>query len=118
MGKKITAKSVREETRKKMAAKYSADLEHWKNYANEGWSKYYKMRNRLDDVEEENAKLKEKLEAQKEWIERLMEFVNMPDDQRATAVNEYIKNHQLSEDFKSLFGPYFEALNRLNILSR
>ena len=55
--------------------------------------------------------------AQKEWIERLMEFVNMPDEQRSKAVKEYVENKRMSEEFRELFSPYFETLNRLNILS-
>ena len=71
---------------------------------------------RLADMNDENAKLKEQIEAQKEWIERLMEFVNMPDEQRGAAVEEYVEHRQMSEQFRELFSPYFDALNRLNIL--
>ena len=67
--------------------------------------------------ENENALLKEKVAAQQEWIERLMEFVNMPDEKRGAAVKEYVENRKMSEQFRELFSPYFDALNRLNILS-
>lgn len=108
---------IREEVRKQMAAKYKQDVESWKQTAHERWQKVAALQDELAEVKEENARLKEKLEAQKEWIERLMEFVNMPDEQRSEAVKDYIEKRQMSDQFRDLFSPYFEALNRLNILS-
>lgn len=117
MAKAKKPNEIREEMRKQMAAKYKADVEHWKKLAADRWNNYMDATRRLADMNDENIKLKEQVEAQKEWIERLMEFVNMPDEQRKNAVNEYITNSRMSEEFRTLFGPYFEALNRLNILS-
>ena len=108
---------IREEVRKQMAAKYKQDVEDWRKTAQEYRSKWAKASNELSDLRDENAELKEKLAAQKEWIERLMEFVNMPDDKRSAAVKEYVQNRRITQEFRELFGPYFETLNRLNILS-
>lgn len=108
---------IREEVRKQMAAKYKANVEHWQNEAREWRQKWAMEKNRLSDLSDENAQLKEKVAAQQEWIERLMDFVNMPDDKRGEAVKKYVENRQMSEQFRALFGPYFDALNRLNILS-
>lgn len=108
---------IREEVRKQMAAKYRDEIERLKKLANDRWENYIDATNRLSDLYDENAELKEKLAAQKEWIDRLMEFIDMPDEQRGKAVKEYIVNRQISEDFRALFSPYFDALNRLNILS-
>jgi len=108
---------IREEVRKQMAAKYKQEVEDWRKTANEYRSKWAKVCNEMRDLRDENAELKEKLEAQKEWIERLMEFVNMPDDKRSAAVKEYVVNRRITQEFRDLFGPYFDTLNRLNILS-
>lgn len=97
---------IREEVRKQVAAKYKEEIERLKNATK-----------RLSDLNDENALLKEKVAAQQEWIERLMEFVNMPDEKRGEAVKEYVENRKMSEQFRELFKPYFDALNRLNILS-
>lgn len=107
---------IREEVRKQMAAKYKAEVEQWKKLAKDRWDNYIDATRRLSDMNDENAKLKEQVEAQKEWIERLMEFVNMPDDQRGEAVKKYITDRKMSEDFEALFGPYFKTLNRLFLL--
>lgn len=117
MAKAKKPNEIREEMRKQMAAKYKADVEHWKSMYQTTMQNLGRKCNECCRLREENDKLKEQVEAQKEWIERLMEFVNMPDEQRKNAVNEYITNSQMSEEFRTLFGPYFEALNRLNILS-
>ena len=100
---------IREEVRKQMAAKYKGDVEKWK-------SMYQTTMQDLGRKCNECCRLKEQVEAQKEWIERLMEFVNMPDEQRHDAVKKYITERQMSEDFKNLFGPYFKTLNRLFLL--
>lgn len=117
MAKAKKPNEIREEMRKQMAAKYKQDVEHWKKLANDRWENYMDATKRLADMNDENAKLKEQIEVQKEWIKRLMEFVNMPDEQRSKAVKEYVENKRMSEEFRELFSPYFETLNRLNILS-
>ena len=117
MAKAKKPNEIREEMRKQMAAKYKQDVEYWKKLAHDRWENYMDVTKRLADMNDENAKLKEQIEAQKEWIERLMEFVNMPDEQRSAAVKEYVEHRQMSEQFRELFSPYFDALNRLNILS-
>ena len=107
---------IREEVRKQMAAKYKQDVEHWKSMYQTTMQNFGRKCNECYRLKEENDKLKEQVEAQKEWIERLMEFVNMPDDQRHDAVKKYITERQMSEDFKNLFGPYFKTLNWLFLL--
>lgn len=117
MAKAKKPNEIREETRKQMAAKYKQEIEQLKKYATDMKNAYLELVKRIDELNDANAKLKELTEAQKEWIERLMEFVNMPDDQRSAAVKEYVEHRKMSEHFKELFSPYFDALNRLNILS-
>lgn len=117
MAKAKKPNEIREETRKQVAAKYREEMDRLKDLAKNRGKAYLEATNRIEKLEDENAKLKEKLEAQKEWIERLMEFVNMPDEQRGAAVKEYVEHRQMSEQFKELFSPYFDALNRLNLLS-
>lgn len=117
MAKAKKPNEIREEMRKQMAAKHKQEVEHWKKLAHDRWENYMDATKRLADINDENAKLKEQIEAQKEWIERLMEFVNMPDEQRGAAVKEYVEHRQMSEQFRELFSPYFDALHRLNILS-
>lgn len=117
MAKAKRPNEVREEVRKQMAAKYKAEVEQWRKTAQEYRSKWAKASDDLREVRDENAGLREKLEAQKEWIERLMEFIDMPDDKRSAAVREYVTDRRITQEFRDLFGPYFDTLNWLNILS-
>lgn len=108
MAKAKKPNEIREEMRKQMAAKYKQDVEHWKKLAHDRWENYMDATKRLADMNDENAKLKEQIEAQKEWIERLMEFVNMPAEQRGAAVNACAVT---AEDIK-------EATDRIITLAR
>ena len=108
---------IREEVRKQTAAKYKEEIERLKKLASDRWDNYMDATKRLTELHDENEQLKEKLAAQKDWIDRLMQFMDMPDEQRSKAVKEYVENKRMSEEFRELFSPYFETLNRLNILS-
>ena len=116
MAKAKKPNEIREEVRKQVNAKYKEEIERLKKLAKNRWDNYIDATKRLSDLNDENALLKEKVAAQQEWIERLMEFVNMPDEKRGAAVKEYVENRKMSEQFRELFSPYFDALNRLNIL--
>lgn len=100
---------IREEVRKQMAAKYKQDLDALKQ-------SYIAAKNELGVVKEENLKLKEQIEAQKDWIERLMEFIDMPEEERHGAVKKYLHDRKITEDFNAMFGPYFKVLHRLSLL--
>ena len=64
MAKAKKPNEIREEVRKQMAAKYKQDVEHWKKLANDRWENYMDATKRLADMNDENAKLKEQIEAQ------------------------------------------------------
>lgn len=115
MGKK-KPNEIREEMRKQMSAKYKQEVERLKELAKNRAKAYLEATNRIAKLEDENSKLKEKLSAQQDWIERLMEFVDMPEEHRHEAVQKYVNERKMSEDFHALFHPYFECLNRLNLL--
>lgn len=108
MKKKLN--EIREEVRKQMATKYRDEIERFRKLANDRWNNYMDATKRLADLHDENEQLKEKIAAQKEWIERLMEFMDMPDEQRSNAVKEYVENKRMSEKLRKLFSPYFEQL--------
>lgn len=107
---------IREEVRKQMSAKYKQDIEALKQRASEHWSRYIAAKEELCSVKEENLKLKEQIEAQKDWIERLMEFIDMPEEERHDAVKKYLHDRKMTEDFNAMFDPYFKVLNRLSLL--
>ena len=111
---KLNAKAIREEARKEFARKHNKELERLREENKSLRVKINASNESCYKVSHENEKLKEQIEAQKEWIERLMDFVNMPDDERSAAIKKYVETKKMSEEFKELFAPYFNVLNRLN----
>jgi hypothetical protein len=107
---------IREEVRKQVAAQYKEEIERLKKLAATRWENYMDAMKRLAETHDENIKLKEQVSAQQDWIERLMEFIDMPEDERHDAIQKYIANRKMSEDFAAMFGPYFKVLNRLSLL--
>lgn len=113
---KVNAKAIREEARKEFARKHGIEIERFRERNADLSSRLNKAETEAWKAKQENEKLKEQLATQKEWIERLMDFVNMPDDERHDAIQKYITNRKMTEDFQALFAPYFKVLNRMNIL--
>ena len=109
---------IREEVRKQTAAMYKKEIERLKKLERDRWDNYMDATRRLADLRDENEQLKEKLAAQEDWIDRLMQFVDMPDEQRSKAVKEYVENKRKSEECRELFSLYSEKLDQLNDLYR
>lgn len=110
---KKTANQIREEVRKQLAAKYKQEVEYWKDLTKIHSSRRVAAEAALSKVKEENEKLKEEARLYKEWNERLMEFMDMPEEVRSKNVKEYVEKGKKSEEFKALFGPYFKVLNEM-----
>ena len=100
-----------------MASRYKQEVVDLRKRSSDNWKLYAETLAKLRKSEDECSKLKELVEQQKDWIERLMEFIDMPEELRHDAVKQYAKEHKMSEDFHNLFHPYFETLNRLNLMS-
>lgn len=66
MAKAKKPNEIREEMRKQMVAKYKQEVEHWKKLAHDRWENYMDATKLLADKNDENAKLKELIETQKE----------------------------------------------------
>lgn len=115
MGKK-KPNEIREEVRKQMATRYKEQLEEWRKRSWNNRNLYVSTLAKLQESERENDKLRELVEQQKDWIERLMEFIDMPEEKRHDAVKKYVTERKMSEDFHALFSPYFKTLHRLSLL--
>ena len=113
---KKTANQIREEVRKQLAAKYKQEVEYWKDRTSYHSNLRREAQKKANVLEEENEKLKEEVRLLKEWNERLMEFMDMPDEVRSKNIKEYVDKGKKSEEFKALFSPYFNLLNRLSLL--
>ena len=108
-----TNKQVREEVKKHLAAKYQADLENTKKRYSEWWNKYIESDKKVTRLTNENNELKQKIEALEDWNRRLMEFMDMPEDQRQDAYKQYIEDKKLNEQFSGWFdmmSGYFDCI--------
>lgn len=89
--KKINANSVRLETRKKVAREYTDKIERKEKEFNNLWDKYIKVLDKNTALSKENEKLKEENRTLSEWKDRLLEYMDLPDDER----KEVFRSEQL-----------------------
>ena len=85
---KKTRKEIEETLRNKMANKHNAYAESQRKKYSELWGAYCTMRKERDKYQEENERLKEKVQQYEDWIDRLQEFVDMPEDMRKKEIEK------------------------------
>ena len=115
--KQIKAQLINEMS-KKLDAKFK-DVEEratrWKNNYYEACAKCNELAKEKDRLQEENETLKDQLNQHKEWIERMQEFCNLPEEERQSAMKTYIEGIEAKKNademftasaslFKNLFG--------------
>lgn len=85
---KKTRKEIEETIRNKMANKHNEYVEHQQKKYSELWGAYCRARKECDKYQEENEQLKEKIQQYEDWINRLQEFVDMPEDMRKKEIEK------------------------------
>ena len=111
---KKSINEIRKELRKDMTKSFELkygylqdDLERYKksyNESNERFKSYYKKYN---EVKSENEELREKIRGYEEWVNRLMEFMDISDDdKRREAFKVYIEGQRNSNSLKGLLDSY------------
>jgi len=55
-------------------------------------------------LKEENRELKRQIEEQQEWINRLLEYMDMPEDEMRTLLETEKHSAEVREKFNTLFG--------------
>lgn len=105
---KKTRKEIEETIRNKMANKHNEYVEHQQKKYSELWDAYYRARKECDKYQEENEQLKEKVQQYEDWINRLQEFVDMPEDMR----KKEIEKMRAEQKFKTYLAdsPLFKML--------
>ena len=64
-------------------------------------------------LREENDELKEKIRVYEEWLDRMQEFCNLPEEERINAVRQYqskIKTNEVLEEITKKFYGYFDIM--------
>lgn len=111
---KKTPNQIREELRRQMAKNYNNDLENLRGLlkkqqliSNDYWQRYQRAKS-------ENDELKEKVKQFEDWNNRLMEFMNMSDEDRVAYVENLKKTKELNDIIKR-FRFYGDLLGKLFI---
>ena len=96
MGKK-TRKEIEQTLRNKLANKQNEEREYQQKRYADLWERYTKACEERNKYKQENEELTDKLREYEDWIQRLQEFVDMPEDMRKAE----IKKMQDDQKFKA-----------------
>ena len=85
---KKTRREIEENLRNKLANKHNDYVERQQKKYSELWDAYCNARKECDKYQQENEELKEKVRQYEDWIERLQEFMDMPEDVRKAEIKK------------------------------
>jgi hypothetical protein len=105
---KKTRKEIEQTLRNKLAHKQSEEREYQQKRYADLWEKYTKACEERNKYKQENEELKEKVRQYEDWIERLQEFMDMPEDMR----KKEIEKMRAEQKFKTYLAdsPFFKLL--------
>lgn len=111
---KVRTPQIREHERQKLEKTYKErinrlekSVEYWKDKSYEINSRITNFQSLNEKLVEENETLKEKVRQYEEWIDRLQEFCNMPEDERIKAVEKFKQETEVTKAMKDLFDSPF-----------
>lgn len=104
-------KEIRETLRKEMRAKYEKERDDEKRRYQDLWQRYEAKCDETHKLSVENAELKEKVAAFEDWNRRLMEFMDMPEEERGEAVKRYITDKKFEEVLSEWITPYSQIFS-------
>lgn len=93
-------KALEQTIRQKVAHQYNERIDDLKDRLTKISEELRSERSKRIELEHENETLKEQLTAQDDWIERMQEFVNMPDDMRKKEFEKMKQDQESSAKFK------------------
>lgn len=94
---KKTRKEIEQTLRNKIANKYNEEREYQQKRYADLWDAYCRARKECDKYQQENEELKEKIRQYEDWIHRLQEFVDMPEDMRKAEIKKMQDDQKFSE---------------------
>jgi len=123
MGKKLTNSQIREHERQKLVKqlehKYASYIDAATKYK-ELWHKSVDelgmLRQEYHIIKEKNAKLEESVHNYEDWVRRMQEFMDLPEEQRSEAFKEYCDSLKRSKRFHNMTDAYLSMINRFFVL--
>ena len=105
---KKTRKEIEQTLRNKLANKQKEEREYQQKRYGELWDKYREVCSERNKYQQENEELKEKVQQYEDWINRLQEFMDMPEDMR----KKEIEKMRAEQKFKTFLAesPFFKML--------
>lgn len=120
---KVNKAQIREAERSKITKQYSDKIANLEKTIQEHSRLRVEALNRAQKtieanqkLREENDELKEKIRVYEEWLDRMQEFCNLPEDERLNAVQNYqtkIKTNAAMKEIAKVFSPYFDIMYNL-----
>ena len=107
---KQTKRRIVEQTRNKIAHNYASKIKELENKIKELSNKKFDLYTENEKIKFENEKCKEKIAQYEDWIYRLQEFMDMPNELRSDKFNECISKKNEDEAINNLikkFDTYF-----------
>lgn len=86
---KETRKQIVAQVTNKLNSKFNAEREYQRERYSKLWVAYETEVKKRQDLQDENIKLKDKIEQYEDWIHRLQEFCNLPDGEREKAIEAF-----------------------------
>lgn len=105
---KKTPNQIREELRRQLAKQHNDEIENLKKLKSQYWEKYAEADRERCRLGKENIELKEKIKQLEDWNRRLMEFMDMSEEDRRAAIQEMKENAELNEFLNSCCGRYVQ----------
>jgi len=110
---KETRQQIIENTRRKIARQYSEQIKSLKEKNDSFWKDILEYHKKIGELQNENSRLEQKIQEQQEWIDRLIQFVNLPPDQRERELALFRQKQANEEAYKRLFdSPLFKMYEK------
>ena len=110
---KKTPNQIREELRRKMAANHENELERLRQENLDIWHRYRDVCKTNTELSAENEKLKEQVRQYEDWNNRLMEYMDLSEEDRKTEF-EILKlkltNEQKLASFTNIYSKLFSLM--------
>ena len=118
--KALTNNEIREQVRKKVSKQYSEKInsledkiQYYKDLFVNNERKCAELKNENNNLKDENLELKEKLKSYEEWLERMQDFCNLPEEERINAINKFKSEKALNNKLDSMLNMYTSFFDKL-----
>ena len=105
---KKTRREIEENLRNKLANKHNEYVEHQQKRYGELWDTGTGACRASDKYRQENEEQKEKIQQYEDWINRLQEFMDMPEDMRKAEIEKMRADQKIKTYIAE--SPFFKAL--------